>query len=206
VTYYGSKEMAAAFRTVRGNTLTIAQEIPENQFDFKPSPDGRTIRQTLVHIALGPGLQLHVHGNKVTDLKTVNFPELSRAFGAEEAKPRSKAETIAFLKTEGDSFAAFLEGLSDAFLAEPVAMPAGVPATKSRFEMLLGVKEHEMHHRAQLMIMQRMIGLVPHLTRQMQERMAQAAASRPALAAPRNATYSPRRSASTPRRSRFFGR
>ena len=30
-----------------------------------------------------------------------------------------------------------------------------------------------MHHRGQLMMMQRMIGIVPHLTRQMQERMAQ---------------------------------
>jgi hypothetical protein len=30
-----------------------------------------------------------------------------------------------------------------------------------------------MHHRAQLMTIQRMIGQVPHLTRQMQERMAQ---------------------------------
>ena len=30
-----------------------------------------------------------------------------------------------------------------------------------------------MHHRGQLMTMQRMIGQVPHLTRQMQERMAQ---------------------------------
>ena len=39
--------------------------------------------------------------------------------------------------------------------------------------MLLSPKEHEMHHRAQLMVMQRMIGLVPHLTRQMQERIAQ---------------------------------
>ena len=33
-----------------------------------------------------------------------------------------------------------------------------------------------MHHRGQLMTMQRMIGQVPHLTRQMQERMAQMAA------------------------------
>ena len=40
--------------------------------------------------------------------------------------------------------------------------------------MLLSPKEHEMHHRGQLMVLQRMIGLVPHLTRQMQERMAQA--------------------------------
>ena len=38
--------------------------------------------------------------------------------------------------------------------------------------MLLAAKEHEMHHRGQLMVMQRMIGVVPHLTRQMQERMA----------------------------------
>ena len=46
-------------------------------------------------------------------------------------------------------------------------MPPGAdPATKSRFEMLLSPKEHEMHHRGQLMTMQRMIGLVPHLTRQ----------------------------------------
>jgi uncharacterized damage-inducible protein DinB len=52
-------------------------------------------------------------------------------------------------------------------------MPAqmGQPA-KSRFEMILGVKEHEMHHRGQLMLIERLIGLVPHLTRQMQERMA----------------------------------
>ena len=82
------------------------------------------------------------------------------------------------LKSEGDKFASFLESLPEAFLAEPVTMPPGAPpAAKSRFEMLLGAKEHEMHHRAQLMTMQRMIGQVPHLTRQMQERMAQAAAA-----------------------------
>jgi uncharacterized damage-inducible protein DinB len=50
--------------------------------------------------------------------------------------------------------------------------PGMQPPAKSRFEMLLGAKEHEMHHRAQLMTLQRMIGQVPHLTRQMQERMA----------------------------------
>ena len=33
-----------------------------------------------------------MHGNKITDLKTVNFPELMQKFTAEEAKPRTKAE------------------------------------------------------------------------------------------------------------------
>ena len=176
MTHYGGKELAAAFRTVRNNTIKIAEEIPENKYDFRAAPDTRSIRQTLAHIALIPSFALHIHTNKIDNLSAVNFPELMQKTGAEEAKPRDKAEMVRFLKAEGERFASFLEGLSEAFLAETVAMPPGAePAAKSRFEMLLSVKEHEMHHRGQLMMLQRMIALVPHLTRQMQERMAQAA-------------------------------
>ena len=175
MTYYGSRELSASFRTVRGNTITIAEDIPENKYDFRAAPDTRTIGQTLAHIALSPSFAYHIHSNKIDSLGKVNFPELMQKTGAEEAKPRNKAEIVAFLKAEGERFASFLEGLSDSFLAEAVAMPPGAePPTKSRFEMLLSPKEHEMHHRGQLMMLQRMIGLVPHLTRQMQERMAQA--------------------------------
>jgi uncharacterized damage-inducible protein DinB len=177
MTYYGGKELAAAFRTVRNNTIKIAEEIPESQYGFKASPDTRSIGQTLAHIAVSSSFQAHIHQNKVTDLKTVNFMELMQKFGAEENMPRTKAEIIAFLKAEGDAFAAYLESLPESFLAEPVAMPPGAqPATKSRFEMLLSPKEHEMHHRGQLMAMQRMNGLVPHITRDFQARMAQRAA------------------------------
>ena len=177
MTYYGGKELAASFRTVRGNTIKIAEEIPENKYDFRAAPDCRTIGKTLVHIALGPSFQMHIQGNKITDLSKVNFPELMQKAGAEEAMPRTKAEIVALLKSEGDKFASFLDGLSESYLAEPVAMPPGGDvASKTRFEMLLSPKEHEMHHRAQLMTLQRMVGLVPHLTRHMQERMAQAQA------------------------------
>ena len=177
MTYYGGKEIAAAFRTVRANTLAIAKDIPEDKYNFQAAPDTRTIGKLLVHIAIGPTFQLHVHGGKTTDMSTVNFPELFQKLGAEEAKPRNKAETIAFLESEGVKFTSFVEGLSDAFLAEVVRFPAGAdPAAKTRFEMLLSPKEHEMHHRGQLMLLERLIGIVPHLTRAMQARMAQQAA------------------------------
>jgi uncharacterized damage-inducible protein DinB len=180
--YYGGKDLAASFRQVRGNTIQAAAEIPEAQYGFRAAPDTRSIGQLLAHIAIGPGIQMHVHGSKIDDLKTVNFAELIQRMSAEEAKPRTKAETVAFLTSEGDKVASFLEGLSEAFLGETVTMPPGLqPPTKTRFEMLMSMKEHEMHHRGQLMLLQRMIGLVPHLTRRMQERMAQhAAASAPA--------------------------
>ena len=114
MTYYGGKELAASFRTVRSNTITIAEDIPESQYDFRAAPDTRTIRQTLVHIALIPSFSFLVHDDrgKVDDLATVNFPELVQKTGAEEARPRDKAATVAFLKSEGERFASFLEGLS----------------------------------------------------------------------------------------------
>ena len=176
MTYYGGKELAAAFRTVRNNTIKIAEDIPESQYGFKPAPDTKSIGQTLAHVAVSTGFQSHIQQNKVTDLKTVNFMELMQKFTAEENKARTKVELVAFLKSEGEKFASFLEGLTEPFLAEQVSMPPGAqPATKSRFEMLLSPKEHEMHHRGQLMTMQRMNGIVPHITRDFQQRMAQMA-------------------------------
>jgi len=93
----------------------------------------------------------------------------------QEALERTKVQIIELLKTESEVWARFLEGVSEEFLAEPFAMPPGAtPASKSRFEMLLSVKEHEMHHRGQLMVAQRVLGIVPHLTRLRQEQAAQA--------------------------------
>jgi uncharacterized damage-inducible protein DinB len=170
---YGSKEIAAAFRTVRKNTIQVAQDIPEGKYEFKATPDTRSIAQTLVHIAYSPEFAFSIHGDKVTDMTKVNFPELFQKIAAEESKPRNKAEIIALLKTQGDRYASFVEGLPDSFLDEVLTMPpGGTPATRTRFDMLLGPKEHEMHHRGQLMLLERMVGVVPHLTRQRQEQQA----------------------------------
>jgi uncharacterized damage-inducible protein DinB len=175
--YYGGKELAASFRTVRKNTIQVAQDIPEDRYGFKPAPDSRTVAQTLAHIACGTILAEHIHGQRVDSLTKLNFPEWMQKMSTEEAKLRTKAEIIAALQSNGETFAAFLETLSDSVLAERVAMPPGAdPASKTRFEMLLSPKEHEMHHRAQLMTIQRMVGVVPHLTRQRQEMMARAQA------------------------------
>jgi uncharacterized damage-inducible protein DinB len=174
MTFYGGKELAAAFRTVRGNTIKTAEEIPEDKYGFSPAPGARTVAQTLAHVALSTGIALEIHEKGLDDLKKLNFPELMTRIRAEESAPRSKAELLELLASHGERFATYVEGLTDAFLGERVGMPPGAqPATKSRFEMLLGPKEHEMHHRGQLMVVQRMLGLVPHLTRQFQERMAQ---------------------------------
>jgi len=174
MTYYGAKDLAASFRTVRKNTVTIAEEIGEQHYGFRAAPDTRTVAQMLTHIAAAPKIQEQVHRvERRTSLEGFDFPGVFGKILAEEQHSRSKQEIVTLLRTEGDRLAGWLESLSDEFLGQQVTMPPGMtPPTKTRFEMLLSVKEHEMHHRAQLMLIERMIGIVPHMTREMQARMA----------------------------------
>ena len=174
MTYYGSKELAGSFRTVRNNTITVAQDIPEEKYGFQTAPGARTVAQTLVHIAIAPRLALQIHRvEHRRSMEGFDFPSFLAGVVAAEQTQRSKAEIIEMLRSGGDDAAEWLGSLTEEFLAEEVALPQGMtPPTKTRFEMLLGMKEHEMHHRGQLMTIERMLGVVPHLTRQMQERIA----------------------------------
>jgi uncharacterized damage-inducible protein DinB len=98
---------------------------------------------------------------------------------AEEKEPHSKEQILEMLQSSGEKWATFVQGLTEEFLAERVGMPPGMtPSTKSRFEMILSVKEHEMHHRGQLMLIERVLGIVPHMTREMQSRLAAASAAK----------------------------
>jgi uncharacterized damage-inducible protein DinB len=173
MTYYGGKELAAAFRTVRKNTIQIAEDIPEDKYGFKPSPESRSIGQTLAHIATATTFPTMVHGERIP-IEKIDFQDYMKTVGAEEAKLQTKAQIVAKLKESGDKFAAMLDSLKDeSFFGEIITFrPGAEPPSRSRFDMLLAAKEHEMHHRAQLMLMERMIGIVPHLTREAQARMA----------------------------------
>ncbi len=176
--YYGAKELAASFRTVRKNTITIAQELPEDKYSFRAASGTRSVGELLAHISLASTFQYQIHAQeRRASLVGFDFPALMKRLAEEEKAPRTKEQTLEMLRASGEKWAVWLEGLTEDFLAEQVAMPPGAtPSSRSRFDMILSVKEHEMHHRGQLMLIERIVGVVPHLTREMQARMAAAPA------------------------------
>jgi len=174
---YGGKELAEAFRTVRKNTIQVAEDIPAEKYGHVAAPEVRSVAQMLTHVAISTRIWEEVHKKKLRTLVGFDFTGVVEQFKAEEAQSRSKAEIVELLETEGDKFASWLETLTPEFLAETVIEPDG-KAEKTRFERFLGAKEHEMHHRGQLMLIERQLGIVPHLTRQFQERMAQMKAAK----------------------------
>jgi uncharacterized damage-inducible protein DinB len=177
--YYGAKDLAAAFRTVRKNTIVIAEEIGEEHYGFRPAPGTRTVAETLIHMAIITRVPHQIHAvDHTSDLSTFDFWNFFNSLLVIEKKPHTKEHILALLNEEGERFAGWLDTLNDEFLGEIVAMPAAMGGQKSRFEMLLGPKEHEMHHRGQLMVVERILGVTPHLTRHMEARIAAMASAK----------------------------
>lgn len=175
---YSASDFARSFRTVRKNTIQIANDIPADQWDFRPAPDTRSVAELFAHIAALTHLPTQLHFvDRRTFMGMAEFQVYSAEGTAFAQSLTTRAAILRALETKGQEFAAALEAMTDAELAVRVNFPPPMePSSKSRFELLLGIKEHEMHHRGQLMLILRLLGVVPHLTRERQARMAPAPA------------------------------
>ena len=58
---YEPRQLADSMRVVRKNTIAIAQDIPEAQYDYRPAPDSRSVRETLLHVASLTFFDFHIH-------------------------------------------------------------------------------------------------------------------------------------------------
>lgn len=178
MTYYSGLDCAKAFRTVRKNTIQVAMDIPAEHWGFRATPDSMSVHEILAHLASYTTWYLKLHRD---DRKTfVSFEDFGGYMGSAKAFEQAldtREAVLGALESEGEAFAAMLDSMSDETLGERVSFPPPLES-KTRFEMLLGAKEHEMHHRAQLMVYERLVGVVPHLTRQRQAMMAARAAEK----------------------------
>jgi len=163
---YGPQQLASAIRTVRKNTILVAEDIPEESYGYRVTPDSRSVTETLLHIASAPQIVYYIHGSeRISSIEDFQlFGTILKEAPIHEKLPYSKAQIVNLLRTEGEKWAEFVERIPQLQADELVTMPNGAPS-QSRFEMLQGMKEHEMHHRAQLMVVERLLGVVPHLTR-----------------------------------------
>ena len=167
---YEPKQLADSMRGVRKNTIAIAEDIPEAQYDCRPTPESRSVRETLLHIASMILFDFHVHEEqRRASMEGFDFRGFFAALPTYEKRASSKSEILALLRDDGERWCNWVEALPESRAAEIVRTRAGAVAPgKTRFEMLIGTKEHEMHHRAQLMVIERLLGIVPHITRNRQ--------------------------------------
>ncbi len=127
-------------------TLEIAELMPEEHYDFKPTEEEMSFQQQLLHIMSNANWLSSdfLGGEKLTqDLRTAEY---------------SKAEVIAILREGFANVAAALENLQPEQLEESVKFFAG-PMNKRQIMTLLN--DHHTHHRGQLIVYLRLNGVKP---------------------------------------------
>ena len=107
---YGPKQLADSMRTLRKNTILIAEDIPEKDYGFRPAPETRSVAETLVHIASLSWFDRFLHEEEhLSSLEGFDFGALIKKSEIEEKRPRSKSEVLALLLTEGDRWCQWVE-------------------------------------------------------------------------------------------------
>ena len=135
MTYYGGKELADSFRTVRKNTLIIAEEIPEAQFDFRAAPEVRSVAEMLSHIAVSASRNYELHTvTRLTTFEGFDWGAFTEKRKQEEQRLRTKPQILEALRQEGETWAGRLQGLPEDVLSADVHLsPQASPSSKSPF-------------------------------------------------------------------------
>ena len=108
--YYGAKEIAESFRTVRKNTIQVAEDIPEEKYTFRAAPDTMSVGEMLAHLAATPHwAQQCFFVEKKTNVAMEDFGRWMGEVGAKSKALTSKAAIVDALKTNGEAFAKQLE-------------------------------------------------------------------------------------------------
>ena len=78
MTYYGAKQLSEAFRTVRENTIKIAEEIPAESYSYRPTPDSRSVAELLIHIVASTRFPETIHfKQRLNSLRRLRFLHLN---------------------------------------------------------------------------------------------------------------------------------
>lgn len=92
---YGPKQLADSMRTVRKNTILIAEDIPEKDYSYRPTPESRSVAEILVHIASLALFDRLVHEEQhLSSLEGFDFGAAIKKSETQEGPSRSKAEII----------------------------------------------------------------------------------------------------------------
>ena len=137
----------ATWESTRGLVLGIAEIIPEDKYDFKPTPAVRTTREVLVHLI----------GENYFFFTKVSGDPLPSADRLKELKTRD--EILKELRASYDYGAKVWDTLTDAKAQELVEGRNNQKV--QRWSFILGAVQDNMNHYGNLVVYVRMNGLVP---------------------------------------------
>lgn len=130
--------------------IAMAEDFPENKYDFKPTPAVRSFAERLIHA----GHANHFFINALTGQK---MPEMD---DPKREQFKAKADVLAFLKKSFSDGAGAIKAKGDKGMSDLVVDPFGNQQTTIS-DFAYGFVEHSGEVYGQLTVYYRVAGLVP---------------------------------------------
>ncbi|WP_209330541.1 DinB family protein [Lunatimonas salinarum] len=143
------KEFLERWEGSKRYMLTIAEALPEEHYDFRPTPDEMSFAEQLMHIAVT--VEWHIFSR----FEGLNTPYRTKDY---QAGGMTKKEIIEVLEKEMDKAAGHIAQFDPSRLGE-INQYGQLRRTGRQF--LLLAADHIAHHRGQLVVYLRMNGIKP---------------------------------------------
>ena len=152
-----SEDLLRAWNDVLGKLATMAQDFPENKYDFKVQKDQRTFAENL----------LHVSGEAFMTATAVKGTPVGPKFEGEapsRANYKTKADVVKLIKDAIAAGAAVIQAQGDAGLNKPVPSPFSAHPVRAS-TLWWSVIEDSGEHYGQLVVYYRANNMVPPASR-----------------------------------------
>jgi uncharacterized damage-inducible protein DinB len=131
--------------------IMIAEDLPEDKYDYRPNPDSRTFRAVLLHVSASMYY--------FTDSALGQKPRYTDDPKPADLKINSKADLVAFVKKCVQDGADAIKAKGDKGLNE--AVNDGGPHLDRLYDLAYGLVEHSGEHYGNLVVYYRANGMVP---------------------------------------------
>ena len=153
--------LIGSWKEVRVGLIDEASQIPADKFDFKPAPDSRSVKQVLQHMIESQKFLVGEACRPDTNLMRQSFAEHIKHYAPGVRDVNDKEELLNLLRTTMDESAEKLRAAADE-MRNSMKRFDGKEMTKMGF-MSFAIA-HEMYHRGQLTVYERLLNIEPALT------------------------------------------
>ncbi len=156
-------ESLSAWRHDRQGLIDEVQNIRATKFDFRPTPEVRSVRELAQHILEVAMMMTGELTQSKPDFSRATYPEFLEMYSQSVYDAQTRKELIAMLEGQIADAVKRFKKVGEAAMFEPVTNFDGSEWT--RMQWLHHGLAQEMYHRGQITTYERLMGLEPVLTK-----------------------------------------
>lgn len=161
------EETLEAWSDVRQGLVDEVANVPEDRFDFRPTPDTRSVTELIQHILEVALMMTGELTRPDTDFHRAPWPELLDLYAADVKGAGTKAELLGLLRSSIQEAEQKFRAAGELAMLQLITRFDGEQGTRLAW-LNHGIAQ-EMYHRGQLVLYERLMGIEPTLTRRIRE-------------------------------------